>query len=213
MLSRKRKILKLASVFGLFFGLLALALGAAQPGKDRGDPNWPCRQILVAQLSPASVWSGPSIEAVKWRDDPAVAALAGKLAARRNPIGDAEAAITGFAHGLHENKKEKLTALFAGVFEILNEERSQVIEGLLRFGARQKELAEKIRSENSSLHGGPGENTGEDKQPPKPQAADLQWDLRLFEERQQSITYACETPTLIEQRLYTLTKAIEQQLS
>jgi hypothetical protein len=38
---------------------------------------------------------------------------------------------------------ENPIAVFAGLFETSDDERIQVIEGLPRFGAKQKELAEK----------------------------------------------------------------------
>ncbi len=36
----------------------------------------------------------------------------------------------------------------------------------------------------------------------------LQWDLRVFDERQKSVSFVCESPALIEQRLGALARAI-----
>ena len=38
------------------------------------------------------------------------------------------------------------------------------------------------------------------------------WDKRIFEERAQSLTYVCETPVLLEQRLYEIARAIQAKL-
>ena len=81
-----------------------------------------------------------------------------------------------------------------------------------RFGAKQKELAGRIRAENA-LREGPG------KQPPRASrqdaetgSGDLEWDLRVFDERRQSLAYVCETPARIEQRLFALARVIQRSL-
>jgi hypothetical protein len=186
----------------------SIPTGLAQPRTGNSNPDWPCRQILVGRLSAAAMWSGPSIEGVSWRSDQAVAELVAKIAGRRTPLEDAGRAIDDFARSQGAEKQKKLLAVFAGLFETLDEERSQVIQGLLRFGAKQKELADKIRAENALPRQTP-DAPGQEK---KTVAQDLQWDLRVFDERQQALTYVCESPTLIEQRLFALAKIIQRNL-
>jgi hypothetical protein len=185
----------------------AASLVAAEPRADSPERNWPCHQILVGRLSLAAVWSGPSIEGLAWRNDQAVADIVARLAARRTPLDDAERAIEDFAKSQGASKTKKLVSVFAGLFETLNDERTQVIEGLLRFGAKQKELAGKIRAENVSPPEGPISRQEADTV-----AGDLEWDMRVFDERRQSLTYVCETPALIEQRLFALARVIQRSL-
>jgi hypothetical protein len=192
--------------------LVAASLVAAEPRADSPERNWPCRQILVGRLSLAAVWSGPSIEGLAWRDDQAVADIVARLAARRTPLDDAERAIEDFAQSQAASETNKLVAVFAGLFETLNDERTQVIEGLLRFGAKQKELAAKIRAENASRERSAKEPPDAGKQVAAAVAGDLDWDLRVFEEQRQSLTYVCETPALIEQRLFALARVIQRSL-
>jgi hypothetical protein len=187
---------------------LRIELSVAQPSAGHQDPDWPCRQILVGRLSLAAVWSGPPIEGVAWRNDPAVADLVAKLAPRRRPLEDAEHLIDDFARSQGENKTKKLVAVFAGLFDTLDQERAQVIEGLLRFGAKQRELAAKIRVENAS----PKESAPKSPKDAGTKARDLEWDLRVFDERRQSLAFVCETPTLIEQRLFALARVIQRNL-
>ena len=202
------------------FGLIALTVTfeaasviAAERKSDPPEQNWPCHQILVGRLSLAAVWSGPSIEGLEWRNDQAVADIVARLAARRTPLDDAERAIEDFAQSQGASKSKKLVAVFAGLFETLNDERSQVIEGLLRFGAKQKELAEKIRAENALPREEPGKGSPQaSRQDGETVASDLEWDLRIFDERRQSLTYVCETPALIEQRLFALARVIQRRL-
>jgi hypothetical protein len=189
-----------------------IPVGLAQPRAKNSNPDWPCRQILVGRLSAVAVWSGPSIEGVAWRSDQAVADLVAKLGGRRTPLDDAGRAIDDFALSQGAGKQKKLLSLFSGLFETLDEERSQVIEGLLRFGAKQKELADKIRAENALPRDAPDGLPDAPGQEKKSVAQDLQWDLRLFDERRQALTYVCESPTLIEQRLFALAKIIQRNL-
>jgi hypothetical protein len=160
----------------------------------------------------AAVWSGPSIDGLAWRNDQAVAGIVATLAARRTPLDDAERAIEDFAQSQGAGKTKKLVSVFAGLFETLNDERTQVIEGLLRFGAKQKELAGKIRAENASREGPGKEPPHASGQDVETVAGDLEWDLRVFDERRQSLTYVCETPALIEQRLFALARVIQRSL-
>jgi hypothetical protein len=194
--------------------LLSAWQGAlAQPRSQGQNPDWPCRQILVGEVSLAAVWSGPAIEGIHWRDDRAAAALAAQLAARRTPIEDADRLVEDFAKAQGPDKAKRLIALFAGLFETLNDERRQVIAGLLRYGAKQRELAAKIRAESRSpREEAAKEPPGQAKQGTDAGASELEWDLRVFDERRQSIAYVCEAPTLIEQRLFALAKIIQRNL-
>ena len=40
----------------------------------------------------------------------------------------------------------------------------------------------------------------------------IDWDTRIFEERRKTISYACEVPVLIEQRLFALARAIQHSM-
>jgi hypothetical protein len=200
------------SLIVLTVTLEATSVVAAESRADCPERNWPCHQILVGRLSLAAVWSGPSIEGLAWRDDQTVADIVARLAARRTPLDDAERAIEDFAQSQGAGKTKKLVSVFAGLFETLNDERTQVIEGLLRFGAKQKELAEKIRAENAAREGPGREPPHASSQDGETVVGNLEWDLRVFDERRQSLTYVCETPALIEQRLFALARVIQRSL-
>jgi hypothetical protein len=209
---RRRRCEAALRLIVLTVTLEAASLVAAEQKSDLTERNWPCHQILVGQLSLAAVWSGPSIEGLAWRNDQAVADIVATLAARRTPLEAAERAIEDFAQSQGASKTKKLVAVFAGLFETLTDERTQVIAGLLRFGAKQKELAGKIRAENALLREAPGKEPRASGQGEETVARDLEWDLRVFDERHQSLTYVCETPALIEQRLFALAKVIQRRL-
>ncbi|HXY58753.1 MAG TPA: hypothetical protein VEH76_09235 [Methylocystis sp.] len=185
-------------------GGLALA---APPPRDQGD--WPCRQIKVADLALAAIWAGPPIaEAQKhWRDDSEISDLAARLAARRTPIETAEKLIVDFAKAAGERRNERLTLLFAALYDTLDSERSQVVAGLERFGRTQKETAEELRRETEELR--EAQDAHVDQEKLLQRSEKLQWDMRIFDERRKSVSYVCESPALIEQRLGALARAIE----
>lgn len=217
-------------VRALCLWVLASSTLAAAPAPT--SPDWPCRQILVGHLSPAAVWSGPSIEGVAWRNDVEVSDLATRLAARRLPIDEAKKEIDAFARKLNDDKSAKLTELFAALFDKLDEERAQIIAGLERFGHGQKAMADRIRAENEKLQSAQSAPQDTPNAPPPvpapnpPTVVDavrpptetssptekLQWDLRLFDERRRTLNYVCDVPTLIEQRLFALAREIRSHI-
>ena len=185
----------------------------AQQHAMHQNQDWPCQQILVERISVAAVWSGPPIDNVPWQKDSAVATLVVRLAARRTQLNDAERLIEEFGQTQGANKANRLIAVFAGLFETLNKERTQVIDGLLRFGAKQGELAARIRAESAPTRRDgtiPAQRSAE--QVSDPSAQQLEWDMRVFDERRQSLAFVCESPTLIEQRLFALPRAIQRNL-
>src|SRR5215831_7334501 len=95
---------------------------SAPPGPR--DPDWPCQQIKVPQLSVASVWSGPSIDQQQdgWRQDQTVAELVRETAQRRMPVEQAQERINAFASQAGEARQAKLLELFAGLFRTLDDE-------------------------------------------------------------------------------------------
>ena len=116
-----------------------------------------------------------------------------------------------FVVGNVTERERKGTLLFAGLFERINRERAEVMTGIERLGRRQKDLAEKIRSDISELHKLQDSTT-----PNETRIQELgnqvQWSTRIFEDRQKSVRYVCEVPTLIEQRLFALGRAVQQAM-
>jgi hypothetical protein len=99
--------------------------------------------------------------------------------------------------------------LIQGLFDHMNAERSQVISGIGRYARKQIELAARLRKERSeldALSAKPDANAND----VAGRTDELTGETRIFEERVQSLTYVCEVPTLIEQRLYALAKTVAE---
>jgi hypothetical protein len=197
--------------------LLAMAAGPAL-AQPKQDPDWPCAQRRVPTIGYGAVWTGPDpAEAGDWGSDREAAQLARKLASRRTELREADSLIDEFVEKADPAEKGKrLTRVFAGVFEIITGERSTVMNGIVRYAQGQRRLAERIRDEAdkvSELRDAPENDTTK---VASKDVAELEtkfnWDRRIFDERNQSVSYVCEVPTLLEQRLGEIAKRIQAKL-
>lgn len=178
------------------------------------DPGWPCIQRKVPELSIGQIWTGGELPAaaVDWQKDAAVASLVTELSARRLPLPEAEQRIREFAKGLSDEQRlPRMMMLVKGLFDHMNRERSHVISGIGRYAARQRELAAELRQEASAVDA-LRERADASANELAVRADRLLFETRIFQERVQSLTFVCEVPTLIEQRLYALAKTIAEAL-
>ena len=180
---------------------------------DPRYPDWPCVQAKVPEISLAAVWAGPPLDdaAGKWKNDARVSALVSKLGARRTPLDEAQKAITEFLASAAAEKARAGTLLFAGLFDTLNAQRSSVLNGLERVTRKQREAADKIRSDTLALQ------ALQDASPPDQAKVDelgnqLVWETRIFEDRRRVVKFVCEVPTAIDQRLFALGRTIQQEI-
>jgi hypothetical protein len=178
------------------------------------DPNWPCQQVKVSELSVAAFWNGPAVDTSRhdWREDAQVSALVDLITQRRMPLEEAQQRIVDFAKTAGEARKQRLLAVFTGVFDVLNGEREKVIEGLDRFGDRQKSLAASLREEGETLRAAQVSTPPDDGKVAE-LTKQIVWDTQIFESRRTSLRFACDVPSIIEQRLYGLSQIIQQQLN
>lgn len=204
--SSARRVPSLLAAAGLV-ALLAAPVAAAEPTV----PDWPCIQVLVPELAVSQMWAGPAPEGGDRTDEGEVAQLAHQLASRSTPIEEAQDAIDRFADSLApEERNAALARLFQDVLQQINQERSQIIAGIKRYTRRQQDLAEKIAKDSQELA---------DLQPgtiPDAQTQELlearQWDLRVFEDRRRILTHICEQPVRLEQRAFSLSRAMQARL-
>ncbi len=178
--------------------------------------DWPCEQVQRPEISIGSVWHGPDPEAAAgtvWRDNQAVASLVEQIAPRRMPQDQAIEAVHRFSAGYQDDRAKVLTALFAGLFETMSDERSQIIRGIKHFNSRQDSLSQRIQEGWKQLDA------------LDPKSADpnvieqrmalqqtIDWDSRVFDDREHLLPVICQQPSVIEQRLFALSRAIQEDL-
>jgi hypothetical protein len=192
--------------------LALMASAGSAPAADPRYPDWPCAQAKVPEISVAAVWAGPPLDDVKdkWKDDPKISALVAKLSVRRTPTDEAEKSIGEFLSAASD-KTTSGKLLFAGLFDTLNAQRSSVMNGLERITRKQREEADRIRADTIALQGL--------QSAPSPDQAkidelgnQLTWETRIFEDRRRVVKFVCEVPTAIDQRLFALGRAIQQDM-
>ncbi|MEM9577768.1 MAG: hypothetical protein AAF999_12230 [Pseudomonadota bacterium] len=195
---------------------LTLALtGIAAPllAADFSDPTWPCVQRKVGALSAGLMWASPA-DAPAITDDRDLKAeierLADVLSLRRVPLDDLRPTVEAFAN---QNRGDAavLNAVFTSVFSTLNTRRSQIIAGIEDFSLSQIALSEKIdaaRVEMDTLMAADAPDFD------KVDALEeqLDWDQVIFSDRQKSIQYLCETPVIIERRLFSIAQMLQQMV-
>lgn len=193
----------------LVLGLL-LATGPATAA-EFDDPEWPCIQRKVSHLSIGQMWPGPMPEG-NWRNNPEIRALANALAQRRVGLEEVEARAGEFAGSIDDAVRgEYMAELFAGILEIVDAERGQIISGIGRYARSQTALSERIETTQQELArlNGEAEKNWDRIEELEDTVA---WDARIFRDRQQSLTYVCETPVLLEQRVFAIARLLAAKI-
>jgi hypothetical protein len=190
---------------------------AEQPAPVAGTTEWPCEAPLRGEMSIGAMWQGPDPAGVQedWRNTPAVVALVSEIAPRRVPQEEAVANVQRFAAGYQGEERAKiLTEIFVGVFNTLSAERNQIVRGIKRFYRRQEAIAHRME-EGWKMLGEIDPNTTDPTLVEQRTAIQQQidWDSRVFDDRQRLLPVVCEQPRVIEQRVFALSRAIQEQLA
>jgi hypothetical protein len=200
--------------------IMASVIALAAPrvhAADPANPDWPCVQRKVVTLTSAQMWDGPPVDDLRqWRDNEEIRKLVTVLASRRVPLEEAAGAIARFAETQPPGERDDaLKLLFAGLLDVINNDRAVVMSGIERFQQRQRGRAAEIERQGAVLRQ-LKERAASD-EAARAELASTQdrynWDVRVFSERQQSLPLACEVPVLLEQRLFELGREIRSHMT
>ena len=193
---------------------LVVAMNVHSAPPRAADPDWPCQQRLVPELTAAAYWNGLPLQGLgDWRADPEVADLVRRLAPRRVTTQEGLSQIASFAQKLSRDRPRRLALAFGGLLEETDRERSSLIEQLKQIGRRQRQLADLVARLATELNSIPPDARGEN----AAKRIDLQqrrdFTARNFEEIQRTIRYACETPVELDARLGAWAHALQEAAS
>jgi len=195
---------KIIFIIVLFF--IASNAYAPPPGKEK-DPDWPCIQVYIEELSWGSIWTGPPLDdnSSKWSDDEELNLFTKKLMNRRTKETEGIKELNVY---IKKNKSpEKLTKLFHGLFDRTNDVWKKRNTKLLSFGKRQRLTSEKISSKLAQI-----KELSKDFDNNKEEIEKLEqeqfWDIRRFEDRRALSDSLCEQPRFFEKRLGVYSKII-----
>lgn len=194
--------------------LLSASSATFAAAPKAGGADWPCPQRKVDKLGASDLqWVGPPIDTVTaWRQDASAAGMVKVLASRRVSTEDAVKALKTFAEKIPAGERNaKLTVVFVGLLDSVNEYRTSVISGIERFNRRQKARALEIEAEGVQLSelqraasSSPAAQASYDK------ALELyDWNTRVFEDRRQNLPLACEIPPSIDGRTFEIVKELQ----
>lgn len=197
--------------------ILMMASQAPVLAASSKDKDWPCIQRKVAEISIGTVWAGAPLDVddQSWRKDKGVVALVEKSVSRRLETEQAKEVIDDFLRDNGKDKRKRLVQAFTGQFQLINQERREIIAGIARYARTQLNLALKIKEKIDELNilNGLKSATAEQIKRREQLSEQLNWDTRVYDEREQSLRYVCETPVLLEQRLFALGRHIAEHLA
>ena len=187
--------------------MLLLVPGLAS-GAESTDPDWPCIQRKVENLSPGLMWAAP---VTPTELSPDARALASKLALRRVGLDEAQALITAYVADHPGTSENDLGNIFTAVFDRIGKDRRRVMGGIASYAHSQVALAARMNTARVEM------DTLSDAATPDFDRIDqieeqIAWDERIYNDREHSLTYVCETPVLLEKRLYAIAQMLQAAL-
>jgi len=191
----------------------AMGFGSAMPAvsADFSDPTWPCVQRKVENLSLGLMWPFPVEDTQQIKDETLrqeAHDLADAFALRRIALEELRPQASSLAESA-DGDPAILGQVFARSFTTLNKRRSRIISGIGDFSLSQISLADQIegaRVEMTALM------KSEDPDFDRVDVLEeqLDWDQIIHSDRQRSIQYLCESPVLIERRLFGIAQMLQQ---
>ncbi len=201
------------SIRRLVLVLAMSGLAGTANAADFSDPTWPCIQRKVDQMSIGLMWPYPVEEDAELDPDlqKDIQEMAELLALRRLELEELEPRVAAFADR-HDGDPRIMSLVFAQVFGSLSKRRTRIIDGIGDFSLSQIGLSEKIESARVEMD---AELKASEPDYDRVDALEEQidWDQTIYTDRQQSITYLCETPTLLERRLYSIARMLQNHTS
>jgi hypothetical protein len=188
------------------YWIVALALFLAGPVLAESVENeWPCVQRQTGALSAGVLWSrsldaAPALDA-EMKD------LVAPLALRRVTVEEAGALVEDFAADHPDTEPGQIDALFQAVFHHINRDRDRVLAGIARYAQSQIALSRRIDAAQAELADLTAAKS-EDFDRFDALEEQIDWDERIFRERERSLTYVCETPVLLERRAYAVAQML-----
>ena len=198
--------------FKIFIGAVILTFSsiANANAPEKPPKKWPCDQVYNPKLNLTAIWQGPPIEQELknwWKDDDVIEYV-NKLA---DPVLEESVGvelIEEFAKkysyfGLIKKpeRKQKLTYLFAGLYQKAKDRRNRQYVGIIKFVERQDSIRKAIGSSSKLIR--KYRKAKLDEKDPKfvEASAQLKWNTRVFDQRTRLTEYICEEPVFNTQRL------------
>ncbi|MFK7859903.1 MAG: hypothetical protein AB8B64_13830 [Granulosicoccus sp.] len=179
------------------------------------DPEWPCIQRLILEVSPAVMWPVPVEENMRtqYRQSSEIRALAEELGDIETFTEAHQLSISDFAESVSESERElQLTLLATGVVDVSNRIRKDYISGIKRYTRQQIAISEQIEKTLNELSLLEGKDTGNTAEARQEIQETLRWHERVYDQRERSIQLLCDAPVDLEQQLSEVLRFAAQYL-
>ncbi len=180
--------------------LLLTQFSGSAGATDFSDPDWPCIQRKVENLSASLIWPAPITRAPL---TPAAKDLAAMLSLRRVSLDEAEVHVRDFVEKSAPVDGQLLGNVFLAVFDNIADTRKRLIAGIARYSRKQIALSSRIEGSRTEMAKLAGEKDPDFDRIDKLEEQ-MDWDERIYRDRAQALTYVCETPVLLEKRAYAI---------
>ncbi|MDE1149910.1 MAG: hypothetical protein PW843_25445 [Azospirillaceae bacterium] len=192
-----------------------LAAGTARAQALQTDPDWPCHQRLVPQLTGATYWSGPALpDHADWRADKRVAPVVLAITPREVPAEDGAKDLARFADKVPKGRRAILyPKAFAGIVEEVNRQRTEVIDRIRDLARRQRDMGDLVSHATTELQALPADTADAAQQQQRAEIVQRRgYLIRNFEEVERTIRYSCEVPVDLEARLGSYARVLTDRL-
>ena len=206
------KILIYSTVAAMLAGLIQPGSGGPAMAADFSDPTWPCVQRKVENLSTGLMWPHPAEQiTLSAEQKEAVDELVGRLSLRRLSVEELAPSIADFTAA--QGKDTALLGhVFALAFDRLSQIRGKIMRGIEGYSLKQIALSEKIDATRARMDQLMAAEAPDFDQVDALEEQ-LDWDERIFTDRAQSLTYVCETPVIIEKRLFAIAQLLLAEIA
>ena len=188
----------------LFVGLALMVAGQGSSAQSL-ESEWPCIQRQTGPLSAGILWPRPLDDLPELSEE--AETLVAPLALRRVQVEDAEGLVRDFADTHPDVAPEQVDAVFATVFRRINRDRDRVLGGITRYAQSQIALSRRIDAAQAELAKLEAEDS-QDFDRFDALEEQLDWDRRIYQDRERSLTYVCETPVILEKRAYAVAQML-----
>jgi len=206
---------KWSFVASLICGCGLPLLLSAEEAPNGENPDWPCEQILVPEVQPAVVWAGPSIAGLEqaWEQDEEVAALVHRFTSPDYDMDAADGEIADFAaRQAPAQKDQRLTLLFAGVIQTLNDLRRKEHQSIMRYASGQAARANRLSEDIDEMVRLQEDGSAAAQERLALMQKEMELKQRMFDDREVFMQHLCTRPIIVEQKLGVLARTIAYYL-
>ncbi len=188
----------------LKFVLCSFAVVFAGAVTAENDPNWPCEQRKVDEISIGQMWPYEITGDELSEDGTKLAAI---LGLRRVTSEEAKAYVEEYAKAHPDTVGQDVGLVYEKLLSGINSQRGKLIAGITRFTNGQQARSAEIEELRQAMNEEAAKDEPDFDKLDEMEAT-IDWDERIFRDRERSLSYVCETPVLLEKRAYAIAQIL-----